>query len=122
MGAQGRDRETVKSGIKACTYTVEDMDLTQPPKITVPMKPRVVCEGVKCTLSCTISGKPRPSVQRLKDDQPIKNDPLIYVESLAGMYRLVIRSTKATHSGIYKVVAENERGKATCEASLRVDQ
>jgi len=167
--AQGRDWETVKSGIKSCTYTVEDMecyksyyfgvkatneigegdrletkhlvyikqgpqkvqidslnfgavDLTQPPKITVPMKPRVVCEGVKCTLSCTISGKPRPSVQWLKDDQPIKNDPLIYVESLAGMARLVIRSTKAHHSGIYKVVAENPRGKATCEASLRVDQ
>lgn len=167
--AQGRDWETVSTGIKNCTYTVDDMevlrsyyfgvkatneigeserletkhlvyikqkaqkvqidslnlgpmDLTQPPKITVPMKPRVVCDGVKCTLSCTVSGKPRPTIQWFKDDKPISNDQLISIESVAGMCRLVIRSTKGYHSGIYKVVAENPRGKATCEASLRVEE
>jgi hypothetical protein len=98
------------------------LDLRQPPKITVPMKPRVVCEGVKCTLSCTISGKPRPKTQWLKNDVPVQNDKQISMESVAGMCRLVIRSTNSSHSGVYKVVAENELGKASCEASLRVDE
>jgi len=167
--AQGRDWETVKAGVKQCTYTVDDMeilrsyyfgvkavneigesdrletrhlvyikqkaaplniakvaynplDLRQAPKITVPMKPRVVCDGVKCTLSCTVAGKPRPKTSWFRDNEPLKNDRQLSTETVAGMCRVVIRSTNSSHSGIYKLVAENELGKATCEASLRIEE
>ena len=38
-------------------------DLRQAPQVTVPLKARKVPEGVKVTLSCSISGKPYPSVK-----------------------------------------------------------
>jgi len=99
--------------------TRDEKDLRKPPSVSVPLKSRKVPDGVKVTLSCSIAGKPYPSIKWLKNGREV-NDQHIFKENVIGLCRLVITQTKATDSGTYKVVAENEVGKTETSATLTI--
>lgn len=111
-------REVAPVQIEEVKY--DAMDLRQPPQITVPLKPRIVPDGVKVTLSCSISGKPQPQIKWYKDGKDISENKNYFKENVIGLCRLVLQHAKVSDSGMYKVEATNAIGSATCEASLEV--
>nr|XP_039274734.1 muscle M-line assembly protein unc-89-like [Styela clava] len=100
----------------------DEKDLRKPPSITVPLKARVVPEGVKVTLSCSIGGKPQPSITWYKDNKNISENCNYFKENVIGLCRLVIKCTKPSDAGVYKIVAENTVGSATSEANLIIEK
>ncbi|XP_076817561.1 myosin-binding protein C, slow-type-like [Clavelina lepadiformis] len=122
---QTKDMVYIKE--KVAKVKIEDVqysekDLRQPPLVTVPLKPRKVPEGVKVTLSCSVSGKPYPNTRWFKDGVDITDDPNYFKENVIGICRLVIPNVKASDSGVFKIIAENEVGNASSEANLIVEE
>jgi len=97
----------------------DERDLRKQPVVTVPLRPRKVPDGVKVTLSCSVAGKPAPSIKWFKNGNEV-NDRNIFKENVIGLCRLVIKKTRNSDAGTYKMVAENEVGSAETEAVLTI--
>ena len=67
-----------------------------------------------------VTGSPAPTISWTKDDTPIKADANHIIESDNTTHTLIIKNTKATDEGKYRVTAENLIGKADSTAQLTV--
>merc|ERR1712096_468346 len=98
---------------------LDEADLRKPPKVTVPLKNRAVPDGVKVTLSCSVSGKPYPNIRWVKNNKEIC-DKNILKENVIGLCRLVIKKTRASDAGVYKVIASNDVGECETKCELKI--
>lgn len=73
-------------------------------------------------LICRSSGKPRPSIQWLKNDIPLKFDRRISVESFGEVHILVIKGATLDDGGAYTFSARNDLGTSVSSAELRVSK
>merc|ERR1719317_1541233 len=98
---------------------LDEADLRKPPKVTVPLKDRSVPEGVKVTLSCSVSGKPYPNIRWTKNNKEIC-DKNILKENVIGLCRIVIKKTRGSDAGVYKCIASNDVGECETKCTLKI--
>jgi len=98
---------------------LDEADLRKPPKVTVPLKDRSVPDGVKVTLSCSVSGKPYPNIRWTKNNKEIC-DKNILKENVIGLCRIVIKKTRGSDAGVYKCIASNDIGECETKCTLKI--
>ena len=75
-------------------------------------------EGGTLVLDCTVAGRPKPHVQWFHEDRLISSQPPASGQD--GQHRLAVDHFKAEQAGVYKCVAENDCGVASCQAVVTV--
>ncbi|CAH1179306.1 unnamed protein product [Phaedon cochleariae] len=94
-------------------------DDQQPPEILEPLRSITIKKSEKVTLSTTIFGNPKPSIEWFKNGKPIKPSEQ---EDDGNTYRFTIRSAKLDDSAEYTVKAKNSLGSAETNAHLTVEE
>ena len=78
-------------------------------------------EDKPITLTCRVTGLPRPEVTWLKDNKEITQSPNIKVLYDGDKCTLTIKRASMDHEGEYKVVANNSAGTADIMAPITVE-
>lgn len=86
------------------------------------MKKVEVVEGSAAKLECWVHGKPEPSIEWFKGDEPVKPSKRVKTYFDSEVCRLTISDTVYDDEGEYKCVATNELGSASCSAELLVNE
>lgn len=71
-------------------------------------------------LNCVVLGTPQPKIAWFRNEEPITESPRHRWSYENNKATLAITPAVATDAGIYKCVAENEKGQAYCVARLRL--
>jgi hypothetical protein len=76
--------------------------------------------GDKCALLVHVTGNPPPAVSWYRNDELLTDGGRVRTSSSAetGRHTLVVLSTKPNDLGVFKCVARNKFGTATCRARL----
>ncbi|CAJ0570275.1 unnamed protein product, partial [Mesorhabditis spiculigera] len=94
----------------------------EPAQWTQPLSDTQVLEKQCVTLSAAVTGIPSPSVEWLKDGQPVKADGfhVTIKESQEGVHSITIDEARAEDEGRYSAIAKNTIGEATTAANFAV--
>ncbi|KRX97672.1 Muscle M-line assembly protein unc-89 [Trichinella pseudospiralis] len=86
---------------------------------------RILCKKLatrQLSMVVRAVGMPAPDIFWYKDGMPVTADRSIQIlKDESGWHRLVIDPVSKHHMGLYKVVAKNSVGEASCDASLQVN-
>ncbi|KJH40766.1 immunoglobulin I-set domain protein [Dictyocaulus viviparus] len=94
---------------------------TQPEFIRGFHKDYTVDEGGYIEIDCMLVGNPRPKVQFFFNEKEIKKgSQFCQIVAANDSYSIVIEKARLEHSGYYKIVAENMRGKIESLTILHV--
>ncbi|XP_062842071.1 myomesin-3 [Trichomycterus rosablanca] len=121
------DREVLRTEAerKASAHLKLLQDLSmKAPDFSVLLRPHAVWEGMSVRLSCSVEGRPTPSVTWYKDDVPLTAASQPWNHKLLqnyGLSTLEIRRCSSADAGEYKVVARSSLGEATTFATLVVN-
>ncbi|KAG8183020.1 hypothetical protein JTE90_017107 [Oedothorax gibbosus] len=92
------------------------------PKFTEKLPSSIdLVEGEPLNLKAKVSGKPVPEIKWVKDGKPLRpSSHLTMKVSPDGTAELSVQNMTHEDAGVYKVVAENEKGQAATESSVGV--
>uniref|UniRef100_UPI00358E19DF myomesin-1-like n=1 Tax=Myxine glutinosa TaxID=7769 RepID=UPI00358E19DF len=99
--------------------------LIHAPNIGVPLRSHIVWEHMGVKLTCVVFGSPEPKVTWYKDNMVInpKLEPGRFrITSAYGVHSLQIGRCELSDTAQYSISAVNNKGKASCEATLVVKQ
>lgn len=100
----------------------EDSGPVAPAKFVRTMKNADVIEGSAARFDVQVTGNPEPEVKWLKDGKPLKeNRKFRFDEDDDGKFSLFVTEVEVDDEGLYKCVAFNNNGEASCEAELLVE-
>lgn len=100
----------------------EDSGPVAPPKFVRTMKSADVIEGSAARFDVQVTGHPEPGVKWLRDGKPLKeNRKFRFDEDDDGKFSLFVTEVEVDDEGLYKCVAFNNNGEASCEAELLVE-
>lgn len=100
-----------EAGQASCSAELIVREKLIPPMFTdQPDFPDRIEEGGSIVLEATVSGKPVPAVQWVKDDTALEGSPHIDIKDGDGKHTLIISGAGPKDSGIYKCVANNPAG------------
>lgn len=93
-----------------------------PPSFKQSLKAVQVDMGQNAVLHCHITGKPMPSIAWYHNDQKIKLNDRVQLKfgRESGKWELHIINTIPDDTGVFRCVASNPRGEASCEANVVV--
>ncbi|XP_033111498.1 myopalladin-like, partial [Anneissia japonica] len=97
-----------------------DTDRISAPRFVKEMKNIQLMEGSPVTLSCRVSGRPRPMIQWFKDGYIVRKSQRLELRQTEGFCSLRINMALPSDSGHYTVLATNTAGKAVCSSRLLV--
>ncbi|XP_059829909.1 immunoglobulin superfamily member 22-like [Hypanus sabinus] len=100
----------------------QEKDWTHAPVFITPLKDHTVHRGNDCTMSCAISGNPRPSITWYKGKVHISENLKYWYTSSNGVCTLTIPSTEMDDADEYTIVAENSLGKVKCSCKVTVNE
>ena len=86
------------------------------------MKKLEVVEGSAAKLECWVHAKPEPTIEWLKDDEPVSPGKRFKTYFDSEVCRLTISDTVADDEGEYKCIAKNELGSASCSAEFLINE
>ena len=116
----GGDRST--SELKSQTTTIVDLPGGMAPKFVKPIQPCVITEGQSCVFSAIFSGEPPPTVEWLREKEPLmlteRHSTAFDVNE--GTCALTIANCQQADTGVYSCRASNTAGRATCTANVVV--
>jgi hypothetical protein len=84
------------------------------------MRPIEVNEGENATLECTVTGKPAPSLEWMKDGIRIKESRRVKCSFESGTASLTIKQTREDDKGVYKCIVKNDFGKSESTSKLTI--
>ncbi|KAL1245348.1 Muscle M-line assembly protein [Trichinella spiralis] len=94
----------------------------QPPHFVQKISNQTIIDGGRIMFQVRAVGMPTPDIFWYKDGMPVTADRSIQIlKDESGWHRLVIDPVSKHHMGVYKVVAKNSVGEASCDASLQVN-
>uniref|UniRef100_A0A3B4ZPK4 Myosin-binding protein C, fast-type n=1 Tax=Stegastes partitus TaxID=144197 RepID=A0A3B4ZPK4_9TELE len=111
-----------KTGIAYKPPTYKEHDFSQAPKFTHPLVNRSVIAGYNATLSCSVSGIPKPKVTWYKNKMDISHEAKYRMLSKQGVLTLEIRKPCPFDGGVYMCKAVNDSGEDIVECKLEVRQ
>ncbi|XP_061918758.1 striated muscle preferentially expressed protein kinase-like isoform X2 [Entelurus aequoreus] len=120
MGRKEEKRDKGKIGHSEEGISPDGDEGAEPPRFKTPLKDTIAPCSSKVTLTCTIRGKPPPTVRWTKNSEDIRNDSLRVVKAEGHKHSLVIRCSGSSDAGWYYVTAVNAAGKASCKATLHI--
>lgn len=91
-----------------------------PPCVTKPLTGLVVKDGDAVSLSCEITGMPKPSITWLHGGKKVENSEEFAYENSDDTYKLIIAEVFPEDAGIYCCEASNEAGRTSCCCTLKV--
>ncbi|XP_056268541.1 myosin-binding protein C, cardiac-type [Pseudoliparis swirei] len=109
-----------KIGMEYKPPTYKDHDFSQAPKFTHPLVNRSIVAGYTTTLSCSVSGIPKPKVTWYKNKMDISSEAKYRMLSKQGVLTLEIRKPCTFDGGMYMCKAVNNNGEDIVECKLEV--
>ncbi|XP_051885661.1 immunoglobulin superfamily member 22-like [Pristis pectinata] len=100
----------------------QEKDWTHAPEFITPLKDHTVHRGNDCTMSCAITGNPRPHITWYKGKVHISENLKYWYTSSNGVCTLTIPSTEMDDADEYTIVAENSLGKVKCSCKVTVHE
>uniref|UniRef100_A0A1I8GNE9 Ig-like domain-containing protein n=1 Tax=Macrostomum lignano TaxID=282301 RepID=A0A1I8GNE9_9PLAT len=91
------------------------------PEFATLIRDLAVSAGEPVTLSCTVTGQPRPSIHWRHEGRPVpENSPTCRTLVEESQAMLIIFEAQPSDAGRYECVAANPSGQAACSAQLTV--
>ncbi|TNN80550.1 Myosin-binding protein C, cardiac-type [Liparis tanakae] len=109
-----------KIGMEYKPPTYKDRDFSQAPKFTHPLVNRSIVAGYTTTISCSVSGIPKPKVTWYKNKMDISSEAKYRMLSKQGVLTLEIRKPCTFDGGMYMCKAVNNHGQDIVECKLEV--
>ncbi|XP_044207095.1 myosin-binding protein C, cardiac-type isoform X3 [Thunnus albacares] len=109
-----------KTGIVYKPPSYKEHDFSKAPKFTHPLVNRSIIAGYNATLSCSVSGIPKPKVTWYKNKMDISNEAKYRMLSRQGVLTLEIRKPCPFDGGVYMCKAVNDSGEDVVECKLEV--
>ncbi|KAL7833028.1 hypothetical protein SRHO_G00300460 [Serrasalmus rhombeus] len=95
-------------------------NLERPPKFLVPLKLHTAPDGYECYMSCAVRGDPTPHVTWYRNNISLNTNTNYYITNTCGVCSMLILRVGPKDMGEYKVVADNQLGRAECSTKLTV--
>uniref|UniRef100_A0A7E4UT28 Muscle M-line assembly protein unc-89 n=1 Tax=Panagrellus redivivus TaxID=6233 RepID=A0A7E4UT28_PANRE len=114
-----------KAGSAESSANVKVLEDLQPPTFIDKLRSVEIKEGQFSELSVTVTGKPKPTVQWLKDGQPISPDGVHILEKSSpdfNYYSITIKNAVVDDSGTYTARATNKAGTEESSAKFKVQE
>ncbi|XP_056607027.1 immunoglobulin-like and fibronectin type III domain-containing protein 1 [Triplophysa dalaica] len=90
------------------------------PVFTVPLKKHASPEQYDCYMSCAVKANPTPRVTWYRNNISINANSNYYITNTCGVCSMLILRVGPKDNGEYKVVAENESGRAESTTQLTI--
>ena len=111
-----------EAGQASCSGELIVTEKLTPPAFTdEPSFPKVMEEGGDIVLEATVSGKPMPTVEWVKDGETVKNSSHFNIKADDGKHTLTIAGANPDDSGVYKCVANNPAGTSTRTYNVNIE-
>lgn len=111
-----------EAGQASCTADLTVMEKPIPPVFTdEPSFPSVIEDGGNIVLEATVSGKPMPTVEWVKDDTTVKNSKHFDIKAKDDKHTLTIVGAGPGDSGAYKCIANNPAGTSTRTFNVNIE-
>uniref|UniRef100_A0A672S8L5 Myosin binding protein Ha n=1 Tax=Sinocyclocheilus grahami TaxID=75366 RepID=A0A672S8L5_SINGR len=111
-----------KTGIVYKPAEYKEHDFSEAPKFTAPLSNRAATVGYTTKLLCAVRGSPKPTIEWLKNQMLIGDDPKYRQINNQGVCSLEIRKPSSFDGGVYTCRAKNALGEATVVCKLEVKQ
>eukprot|EP00062_Callorhinchus_milii_P025727 gi/632987019/ref/XP_007910562.1/ PREDICTED: immunoglobulin superfamily member 22 [Callorhinchus milii] len=111
-----RDKERFDLNLKK----YEEKDRSSAPKFITPLRNHNAQRGRDCTMSCAVSGNPRPHITWYKGKVNLSDKLKYWHTSSTGVCTLTVPSATTKDTDDYTIVAENTLGKVTSTCRLTV--
>ena len=99
---------------------VKPKERLREPEFILKLRDRSVVEGSSIRLACRAMGKPVPSFQWFKNDQPINSDGRYDITESVSGFTLVVKDCQLEDSANYKCTATNKAGSVSTAAKVTV--
>lgn len=101
------------AGQAETTANFEIIEDIEAPHFTQELKPFDIKEAETATFTVKVTGKPEPSIEWLKNGNPIQinNENIIFNKESTGTYLLIIKKPSLEDAGVYSCKAINKAGK-----------
>ena len=111
-----------EAGQTSCSAELTVTEKPIPPAfIDQPSFPNVIEDGGNIVLEATVSGKPLPTVEWVKDDATVKNSSHFDIKAKDDKHTLTIVGAGPSDSGAYKCVANNPAGTSTRTFNVNIE-
>ncbi|XP_016366847.1 myosin binding protein Ha [Sinocyclocheilus rhinocerous] len=111
-----------KTGIVYKPAEYKEHDFSEAPKFTAPLSNRAATVGYTTKLLCAVRGSPKPTIEWLKNQMLIGDDPKYRQINNQGVCSLEIHKPSSFDGGVYTCRAKNALGEATVACKLEVKQ
>ncbi|XP_055773964.1 immunoglobulin-like and fibronectin type III domain-containing protein 1.1 isoform X4 [Salvelinus fontinalis] len=95
-------------------------NLERPPKFLVPLKMHTAPQGYECYMSCAVRGDPTPHVTWYRNNISLNTNTNYLISNTCGVCSMLILRVGPKDTGEYKIIAENQLGRAECSTKLTV--
>ena len=111
-----------EAGQTSCSGELTVTEKPTPPVFTdEPSFPNVIEAGGDVVLETTVSGKPTPTVEWVKDDATLKNSSHFNIKAKNDQHTLTISGAGPADSGAYKCIANNPAGTSTRTFNVNIE-
>lgn len=111
-----------EAGQASCVGELTVTEKPIPPVFTdEPTFPKEVGEGGDIVLQATVSGKPVPTVEWVKDNSKVEDSSRFNIKAKDGKHTLTIAGAGPDDSGVYKCVASNPAGTSTRTYNVNIE-
>ena len=127
-GATSEDQATYRctavneAGEVSCEGQLTVRENVIPPRFLQRLEDKKVVEGSDVDFEVEVSGRPKPTLQWLKDDRDLAPDDHIQIDTEGRIHTLSITQSRLGDGGKYSCVASNSGGRDSCSADLEVEK
>nr|XP_020470753.1 myosin-binding protein H-like [Monopterus albus] len=117
-----QEAKILKTGINYKPSDYKEHSFSEAPKFTTSLNDRATTAGYSTKLLCSVRGFPKPTIQWMKNQMIIGDNPKYRQICVQGICSLEIRKPGNFDGGVYSCRALNDLGEATVSCKLEVKQ
>lgn len=127
-GATSEDQATYRctavneAGEVSCEGQLTVRENVIPPRFLQRVEDQKVVEGSDVDFEVEVSGRPKPTLQWVKDGRDLAPDDHIQIDTEGRIHTLSITQSRLGDGGKYSCVASNSGGRDSCSADLEVEK
>jgi hypothetical protein len=98
----------------------KSLNFESAPSFLVPLKMHSTPESYECYMSCAVRGDPTPHVTWYRNNISLNTNTNYLITNTCGVCSMLILRVGPKDTGEYKIIAENNLGRAECSTKLTV--